>query len=51
MKGQIPWKNHILPKLTQRETDIKNISKETEVIVKNLITNKTPSPGGFTGEY
>ena len=42
-----------LPKLNKEE--IKNLSRhttstETETVIKNLPTNKSPRPHGFTGE-
>lgn len=45
---------HKLSKLTQEE--IKNLNrpirnKEIESIIKNFQTNKSPGPGGFTGEF
>ena len=47
------WTNSLkvqkLPKLTQREMDTLNISKETAV--KNLLTSKIQGLGGFTGEF
>ena len=45
---------HNLPRLNQEE--IENInrpitSNETETVNKNLPTNKSPGPDGFTGEF
>ena len=45
---------HNLPRLNQEE--IKNINRpvtstEIETVIKNLPTNKSPGPDGFTGEY
>ena len=45
---------HNLPRLNQEE--IENIirpitSTEIETVIKNLLTNKSPGPGGFTGEF
>ena len=44
---------HNLPRLKQEE--IENINKpitstEIETVIKNLPTNKSPGPDGFTGE-
>ena len=43
-----------LPKLNQEE--IKNLnqpitSTEIETVMKNIPTNKSPGPNGFTGEF
>ena len=43
-----------LPKQKQEEIENPNrpiTGKDTEVVIKNLPTNKSPGPGGFTGEY
>ena len=45
---------HNLPRLKQGE--IENINRpitstETETVIKNLPTNKSPGPDGFTGEF
>ena len=46
--------NYNLPRLNQKE--IENIirpitSKEIETVIKNLPTNKSPGPDGFTGGF
>ena len=43
-----------LPKLNQKETE--NLSRpitstEIKIVIKNLPTNKSPGPGGFTAEF
>ena len=48
------YEKHNLPRLNQEE--IKNISRpitstEIETVIKNLPTNKSPGPDGFTGEF
>ena len=43
-----------LPRLNQEERDNMNrpiTSTETETVIKNLPTNKSPGPNGFTGEF
>ena len=43
-----------LPRLNQEETDNMNrltTSNEIENVIKNLPTNKSPGPDGFTGEF
>ena len=43
-----------LPKLNQEETENLNrpmTSMEIKSVIKNLPTNKSPGPGGFTGEF
>ena len=45
---------HNLPRLNQEETE--NINRpitntETETVIQNLPTNKSPGPDGFTGEF
>ena len=43
-----------LPKLSQEETENLNrliTSTEIETVIKNLPTNKSPGPGGFTAEF
>ena len=44
---------HNFPRLNQEELENKNrpiTSNEIETIIKNLPTNKSPGPDGFTGE-
>ena len=44
---------HSLPRLNQEETENRNrriTSTEIETVIKNLPKNKSPAPGGFTGE-
>ena len=43
-----------LPRLNQEEIENMNrpmISKEIETVIKNLPTNKSPRPDGFTGKF
>ena len=41
-----------LPNLNQEETENRPItSTEIETVTKNLSTNKSPGPEGFTGEF
>ena len=43
-----------LPRLNQEETENMNrpiTSNETETVIKNLPTNESPGPNGFTGEF
>ena len=43
-----------LPKLNQEETENMNrpnTSNEIETVIKNLPTNKSPGPDGFTSEF
>ena len=48
------FKKFSLSRLSQKETDIMNnpiTSTEIEAVIKNLPKNKSPGPGGFTGEF
>ena len=45
---------HNLPSLNQEETENVNrpiTSTEIETVIKNLPTNKSPRPDGFTGKF
>ena len=45
---------HNLPRLNQEETENINrpiTSTEIETVIKNLPTNKSPGPDGFTGKF
>ena len=45
---------HNLPRLNQEEVENINrpiTSTEIETVIKNLPTNKSPGPGGFTGKF
>ena len=47
-------KMHNLPRLNQEEIENMNrpiTSTEIETVIKNLPTNKSPEPDGFTGEF
>ena len=43
-----------LPRVNQEEIEIMNnpiASTENEVVIKNLLKNKSPGPDDFTGEF
>ena len=45
---------HSLPRLNKEEIENRNrpiTSSEIETVIKNLPTNKSPRPDGFTGEF
>ena len=45
---------HNLPRLNQEDMETRNrpiTSTETETMIKNLPTNKSPGPDGFTGKF
>ena len=47
-------KKHNLPKLNQEEIENPNrpiTSTEIETVIRNLPTNKSPGPDGFTAEF
>ena len=47
-------KRYSLPRLKQEEIENMNrpiTSNEAETVIKNLPTNKSPRPEGFTGEF
>ena len=47
-------KKFSLPRLNQEEIEIMNntiTNTEIEAMIKNLPKNKSPGPGGFTGEF
>ena len=48
----LEWYN--LPRLNQEETENMNrsvTSNESETVIKNLATHKSPEPYGLTGEF
>ena len=48
------FERYKLPRLNQGETQNMNrpiTSNEIETVIKNLPTNKSPGPDGFTGEF
>ena len=45
---------HNIPRLNHEETENINrpiTSTDTETVIQNLPTNKSPGPDGFTGEF
>ena len=45
---------YTLPKLNQEEAKNLNrpiTTRDIEAVIKNLLTNKSPGPYGFTGKY
>ena len=53
-KWTSPKKSITVPKLNQEEIETLNrliTSMEIETVIKNLPTNKSPGPDGFTGEF
>ena len=45
---------HNLPRLNQEETEYMNrpiTNTEIQTVTKNLPTNKSPGPDGFTGKF
>ena len=48
------FERYNLPRLNQEEIENMNrpiTSNEIETVIKNLPTNKSPGPDGFTGEF
>ena len=46
--------NFNLPRLNQEEIEIMNnpiTRTEIDIVIKNLLKNKSPGPNGFTGEF
>ena len=48
------FEGYNFPRLNQEEIENMNrpiTSNEIETVIKNLPTNKSPGPNGFTGEF
>ena len=53
-KMDVFLRKYYLPKLNQEEIENLNrciTSMEIETVIKDLATNKSPGPDGFTGEF